>query len=69
MTIETNTLITQLRARVAELEAERETLRDKFAMAALNGLLSGNWDETGEELTPQTVYVLAHAMMAERSKR
>ena len=61
----------------AELQAQRETLRDKFAMAALQGCLAysyvnpshGNFHENcNPAFVAASAYDYADAMLAERNR-
>ena len=46
---------------------DRPTLRDQFAMSALQGLLVNNWrSEMSDELFTQRAYRLADAMLEAR---
>lgn len=64
----------QVRFLERELAAARETLRDRFAMAALTGLLGkhgdAGWCENGEVTSipgaAETVYEYADAMLEAR---
>jgi hypothetical protein len=47
---------------------EEPTLRDQFAMAALNGLVSANQHVFDQKLAAKAAYALADAMMKERAK-
>lgn len=51
-------------------EANKETLRDRFAMAALTGFLAGNWRDPGGVSTPdiwaENAFAVADEMLAAR---
>lgn len=47
---------------------DKKTLRDEFAMAALSGLLANGYDPFGFDLAAKRVYLIADAMIKERSK-
>lgn len=50
-----------------EISVNTPTLRDQFAMSALQGLLVNNWrSEMGDELFTQRAYRLADAMLEAR---
>lgn len=50
-------------------DPERPTLKDKFAMAALNGMLSHGSVWGSDEAMVRRCFVIARACMAERSKK
>lgn len=54
---------------LGEINQKTLTVRDQFAIAALQGMLSGQFpDEMDEELYATRAYILADAMMEARNK-
>lgn len=65
-----DTFVRIAQAQVAEKKREEDNrLRDQFAMAALTGIMVGEWSD-GErfDLLAQRAYSAADAMLAERAK-
>lgn len=60
-------------ARIAEKYQSHPDLRDRFAMAALNGIIGNileqNDDASAARLTAKSAYLIADAMLAERQRK
>ena len=64
--------IRQMHKEFAEAEAYEENLRDRFAAAAITGILAGKWGQMPqykpEEAFANLAYIIADAMLRVREK-
>ena len=65
--------IRQMHKEFAEAEAYEENLRDRFAAAAITGILAGKWGQMPqykpEEAFANLAYIIADAMLIAREKQ
>ena len=65
--------IRQMHKEFAEAEAYEENLRDRFATAAITGILAGKWGQMPqykpEEAFANLAYIIADAMLIAREKQ
>jgi hypothetical protein len=65
--------IRQMHREFAEAEAYEENLRDRFAAAAITGILAGKWGQMPqykpEEAFANLAYIIADAMLIAREKQ
>jgi hypothetical protein len=65
--------IRQMHKEFAEAEAYEENLRDRFAAAAITGILAGKWGQMPqykpEEAFASLAYIIADAMLIAREKQ
>ena len=65
--------IRQMHREFAEAEAYEENLRDRFAAAAITGILAGKWGQMPqykpEEAFASLAYIIADAMLIAREKQ
>ena len=65
--------IRQMHKEFAEAEAYEENLRDRFAAAAITGILAGKWGQMPqykpEEAFANLAYIIADAMLTAREKQ
>ena len=65
--------IRQMYREFAEAEAYEENLRDRFAAAAITGILAGKWGQMphtkAEDAFANFAYIIADAMLIAREKQ